>query len=100
MLNKQLTDEERAIYQWQMWVPDFGEAGQERLKNASVMISRVGGIGVRLLFIDPFGFAQGTRCGGSPPAGSRPGNSGSPCGHAHEPGHELTHWKKASQPTN
>lgn len=45
MLNKKLTDEERAIYQWQMWVPDFGEAGQERLKNASVMISRVGGIG-------------------------------------------------------
>ena len=45
MHDKQLTDEERAIYQWQMWVPDFGEAGQERLKNASVMISRVGGIG-------------------------------------------------------
>ncbi len=45
MPNNQLTDEERAIYQWQMWVPDFGEAGQEKLKNASVMISRVGGIG-------------------------------------------------------
>ena len=52
----------------------------------------------RRLAVDPFGFAQGTRCGGSPPAGSRPGNSGSPCGHAHEPGHEPTHWKKANHP--
>lgn len=40
-----LTDEERATYQWQMWVPDFGEQGQQRLKAASVMISRVGGVG-------------------------------------------------------
>lgn len=40
-----LTDEERAIYEWQIWVKDFGEAGQERLKNASVLISRVGGLG-------------------------------------------------------
>tara|TARA_R110002049_G_scaffold50370_3_gene143037 strand:+ start:65955 stop:66716 length:762 start_codon:yes stop_codon:yes gene_type:complete len=40
-----LTDEERAVYQWQMWVPDLGEAGQQKLKNASVMISRVGGVG-------------------------------------------------------
>ncbi len=45
MLNHQLTDEERATYEWQMWVPDFGEAGQLKLKNASVMISRVGGVG-------------------------------------------------------
>ncbi len=40
-----LTEEERATYQWQMWVPDFGEEGQQKLKNASVMISRVGGVG-------------------------------------------------------
>lgn len=40
-----LTDEERAIYEWQMWVDDFGEAGQRRLKNASVLVSRVGGVG-------------------------------------------------------
>ncbi|NND96558.1 MAG: HesA/MoeB/ThiF family protein [Pirellulaceae bacterium] len=45
MPSKPLTDEERATYQWQMWVPDFGEAGQEKLKNASVMVSRVGGVG-------------------------------------------------------
>lgn len=40
-----LSDEERAIYEWQMWVPDFGEAGQEKLKQSSVMISRAGGVG-------------------------------------------------------
>jgi molybdopterin-synthase adenylyltransferase len=41
----QLTDEEKAIYEWQMWVPDFGEAGQRRLKGASVLVSRCGGVG-------------------------------------------------------
>lgn len=45
MSNLPLTDEERSIYQWQMWLPDLGEAGQEKLKNAKVMISRVGGVG-------------------------------------------------------
>lgn len=45
MPSKPLTEHERAVYEWQMWVPDFGETGQEKLKNASVMISRVGGVG-------------------------------------------------------
>jgi len=40
-----LSEAEKAIYEWQMWVPDFGEAGQQRLKNASVLISRCGGLG-------------------------------------------------------
>lgn len=40
-----LTDEERRIYEWQMWVPGFGEAGQEKLKNSTVFISRLGGVG-------------------------------------------------------
>ena len=40
-----LTEEERAIYEWQMWVDDFGETGQERLKTSSVLVSRVGGLG-------------------------------------------------------
>ncbi|MEP6669515.1 MAG: HesA/MoeB/ThiF family protein [Chthoniobacter sp.] len=40
-----LTAEERAIYEWQMWVPGFGEEGQRKLKGASVLISRVGGLG-------------------------------------------------------
>lgn len=41
----ELTPEEKATYEWQMWVPDFGEAGQQKLKAASVMISRAGGVG-------------------------------------------------------
>lgn len=45
MPNLPLTDEERSIYEWQMWLPDLGEEGQEKLKNASVMVSRVGGVG-------------------------------------------------------
>ncbi len=40
-----LTPEERATYEWQMWLPGFGEEGQRRLKRASVLISRVGGLG-------------------------------------------------------
>ncbi len=40
-----LSDEERAVYEWQMWVKGFGEAGQSKLKQATVMVSRVGGVG-------------------------------------------------------
>jgi molybdopterin/thiamine biosynthesis adenylyltransferase len=40
-----LTDEERETYAWQMDVRDFGETGQQKLKGASVLISRVGGLG-------------------------------------------------------
>src|ERR1700736_4302335 len=40
-----LTDAERARYEWQLWVPDFGEAGQPRLKAAAVPGSRIGGVG-------------------------------------------------------
>lgn len=40
-----LSREELAIYEWQLSVPDVGVAGQERLKGASVLISRVGGLG-------------------------------------------------------
>lgn len=45
MTPRKLTDEERAVYEWQMWVPGFGEAGQECLAGASVLVSRVGGLG-------------------------------------------------------
>jgi molybdopterin/thiamine biosynthesis adenylyltransferase len=44
-MRKPLTPEERAVYEWQLWVPGFGEAGQETLKGASVLVSRVGGVG-------------------------------------------------------
>jgi molybdopterin/thiamine biosynthesis adenylyltransferase len=40
-----LTDAERAVYEWQMWVPGFGKEGQRRLKGASVLVSRIGGVG-------------------------------------------------------
>lgn len=40
-----LTDEERATYEWQMWTPGLGEAGQQRLRGASVLVSRCGGLG-------------------------------------------------------
>ena len=40
-----LNDEEKATYEWQIWVDDFREAGQEKLKGSSVLVSRVGGLG-------------------------------------------------------
>lgn len=40
-----LTDDEREIYSWQLDVRDFGHQGQLKLKNATVLISRVGGLG-------------------------------------------------------
>ena len=40
-----LSAEERAVYEWQLSVAGFGEAGQQSLKSATVLISRVGGVG-------------------------------------------------------
>ena len=40
-----LTQEEKAVYEWQMWVPGFGEQGQEKLKSSTALISRCGGLG-------------------------------------------------------
>jgi molybdopterin-synthase adenylyltransferase len=40
-----LSEMEREIYSWQFPVAGFGEAGQEKLKSASVLISRCGGLG-------------------------------------------------------
>lgn len=40
-----LDEHDRAIYAWQLDVPGFGEAGQQRLKEASVLVSRCGGLG-------------------------------------------------------
>ncbi len=45
-----LTDEEQSVYQWQLWVEGFGQVGQQRLKQASVMVSRVGGVGGLVAF--------------------------------------------------
>ncbi len=41
----ELTDEEKARYEWQMWVGGMGETGQRRLKSSTVLVSRVGGVG-------------------------------------------------------
>lgn len=44
-MSEELSDEERAIYAWQMDLPGFGEAGQARLRGATVVVSRAGGLG-------------------------------------------------------
>lgn len=44
-MSASLTSEERSIYEWQMWIGGFGEEGQRKLKGASVLISRCGGLG-------------------------------------------------------
>ena len=45
-----LNDEERATYEWQMWIDDFGESGQEKLKGATALVSRCGGLGGPLCY--------------------------------------------------
>lgn len=40
-----LNAEERAVYEWQLDIEGFGEASQRRLKGATVLISRIGGLG-------------------------------------------------------
>ena len=44
-MSNSLTDDERAAYEWQLWVAGFGEAGQRKLKASTVLVSRVGGVG-------------------------------------------------------
>lgn len=41
----ELTADEQARYEWQLTVRDFGLEGQRRLKAATVLISRIGGVG-------------------------------------------------------
>ena len=41
----ELTSLEQEIYSWQTTIDDFGETGQRRLRAASVMVSRIGGLG-------------------------------------------------------
>lgn len=40
-----LSPDERNRYEWQLGHSHFGEAGQQRLKQASVLVSRIGGLG-------------------------------------------------------
>jgi molybdopterin/thiamine biosynthesis adenylyltransferase len=46
----ELTDEERATYEWQFPVSGFSPTAQRRLKGASVLVSRVGGLGGLVAF--------------------------------------------------
>jgi molybdopterin/thiamine biosynthesis adenylyltransferase len=41
----ELTPDERDAYAWQTRVPGVGDSGQRKLKAASVLVSRVGGLG-------------------------------------------------------
>ena len=41
----ELTSLEQEVYSWQTTIDDFGETGQRRLRAASVMVSRIGGLG-------------------------------------------------------
>ena len=40
-----LSEEEAAIWDWQMDHPEFDQMGQRRLRNATVLVTRVGGLG-------------------------------------------------------
>lgn len=40
-----LTPEEESVYAWQLDVAGFGVAGQQRLKGATALVTRVGGLG-------------------------------------------------------
>lgn len=40
-----LSDADRATYEWQLEIPDFGEEGQLKLKATTALVSRVGGLG-------------------------------------------------------
>ena len=48
-MNK-LTDQDRAIYEWQLNVPGLGEEGQLKLRNSAALVTRVGGLGGPLCF--------------------------------------------------
>ena len=41
----ELSNIEKEVYSWQTTVEGFGEKGQRKLMNATVMISRIGGLG-------------------------------------------------------
>jgi molybdopterin/thiamine biosynthesis adenylyltransferase len=41
----ELSPDDRAAHEWQLDVAGFGEEGQRRLKGATVLVSRIGGLG-------------------------------------------------------
>lgn len=45
-----LTPDDRARYEWQLAAAGFGDEGQARLKRATVLVSRIGGVGGTLAY--------------------------------------------------
>lgn len=45
MTLKRLTEEDKKIFEWQIWLEKLGESGQEKLKNTTALVSRCGGLG-------------------------------------------------------
>ena len=41
----ELNDEDRAVYEWQLDVPGFGEKGQAKMRESTAFVSRIGGLG-------------------------------------------------------
>ena len=41
----ELTEQDRAFYQWQLDIPGFGEPAQLKLRNSTALVSRIGGLG-------------------------------------------------------
>ncbi len=46
----ELSEDDRSIYEWQLDVPGFGEEGQAKLRNATALVSRAGGLGGPICF--------------------------------------------------
>jgi len=45
-----LSENDRAVYEWQLDVPGLGEEGQAKLRSTTALVSRVGGLGGPVCF--------------------------------------------------
>lgn len=50
MRTVELDADDRARYEWQMWLGEIGQSGQARLKGSSVLVTRCGGLGGPLAY--------------------------------------------------
>lgn len=50
MAKMSLSDRDRSFYEWQLDVPDFGEAGQCKLRQTTALVTRIGGLGGPIAF--------------------------------------------------
>lgn len=49
-MSAMLSDNDRAVYEWQLDVPGMGEEGQAKLRATTALVSRVGGLGGPVCF--------------------------------------------------